>query len=138
MNTHSLGDERKKEPELKPWMERICRAAGVEVPQGGRGRLRLAWFGVEMSRFLKFCRELPEGTELYDALKGYGQFLKSHDPALEDWRIEQAREALRVFRRGADGWRIVTKEGGGCEVKFSDETGGGGDWVASEWGQANG
>ena len=95
----------KSAPEVKPWVKRLVEAAGVvlESPESLR---RLGWWGVEMTRFLTFCRTLPAGTELQEALAGYGQYLKSHVPPLPDWRLEQAREALRCFKRGVQGWAI--------------------------------
>ena len=95
----------KSAPEVKPWVKRIVEAAGValESPEAQR---RIGWWGLEITRFLSFCRSLPSGTELQDALVGYGQYLKSNVPPLPDWRLEQAREALRCFKRGVQGWTI--------------------------------
>jgi len=103
MNT---GDPSKSAPEVKPWVRRVVEAAGVEVPSTARGEVMLGWWGVEMARFLGFCRRLPAGTELTAALEGYGRFLKSSDPAPPEWRLDQAREALRCFRKGIENWAI--------------------------------
>lgn len=104
-------------PTLKPWMHRIFEGAGVEIPPEGVERDRLAWQGVEMQRFLGFSRTMPAGTSLPDALEAYGRQLKERTPALEDWRIDRTREALRIFRRGSENWEILDGEGG-IEVKF--------------------
>ena len=80
--------------EVKPWVRRVVAAAGERIELGEKER-RLGWWGVEMSRFLSFCRALPAGTELLDAMKGCGQFLKTSVPSVPEWRLEQAREALR-------------------------------------------
>ncbi len=106
------------QPTLKPWMSRILIAAGVPVPdEDERERNRLAWWGVEMERFLSFCRSLPVGTDLSAALGSYGSELRNREPALEDWRLDQAREALRAFRNGSDQWEILEGDRG-REVKF--------------------
>jgi len=39
-------------------------------------------------------------------LEGYGRFLKSSDPPPAEWRLDQAREALRCFRKGIENWSI--------------------------------
>ena len=69
-------------------------AAGVFLPPNEEGERRLGWWGVEMARFLKFCRTLPPGTALRPAMEGYGRFLKSSVPPPQDWQIEQARRAV--------------------------------------------
>lgn len=111
MNT---SDSSKSAPEVKPWVRRVVEASGVEVPPTDRGEATLGWWGVEMARFLGFCRRLPAGTELPAALEGYGRFLKSSEPPPADWRLDQAREALRCFRKGIENWsiRVVNPEEG--------------------------
>jgi hypothetical protein len=37
---------------------------------------------------------------------GGGRYLKGMEPRLEEWRLDQAREALRCFRKGIEGWEI--------------------------------
>jgi len=83
----------KKAPEVKAWVRRVATAAGV-VPESLESEARLGWWGMEMQRFLSFCQGLPAGTDLRPAMEGYGRFLKSNEPPLADWRLEQAREAL--------------------------------------------
>ena len=63
-------DSSKSAPEVKPWVRRVVEASGVEVPPTDRGEATLVWWGVEMARFLAFCRRLPAGTELPAALEG--------------------------------------------------------------------
>jgi hypothetical protein len=93
-------------------------AAGVELCEGARGEKLMGWWCVEMERFLGFARSLPEGSPLGSALEGYGRYLKAHEPKLEEWRISQAREALRVFRKGIENWRVVRAESGEIQVRF--------------------
>jgi len=110
----SPSDSSKSAPEVKSWVRRVVEASGVEVPPTGRGETTLGWRGFEMARFLGFCRRLPGGTELPAALEGYGRFLKSSDPPPADWRLDQAREALRCFRKGIENWSIrvaISEEG---------------------------
>lgn len=56
---------------------RVVEAAGVFMPTNGDGERRLGWWGVEMVRFLKFCKTLPAETALRSAMEGYGRYLKS-------------------------------------------------------------
>jgi hypothetical protein len=69
--------EQRKSPEVKPWVRRAVEAAGVFTPDTADGERRLGWWGVEMARFLKFCKSLPGGTDLRSAMEGYGRFLKT-------------------------------------------------------------
>ncbi len=62
--------EAKESPEVKPWARRVVEAAGVIMPANADGEKRLGWWGVEMARFFKFCKSLPEGTELRPAMEG--------------------------------------------------------------------
>ena len=78
---------------------------------------------MEMQRFLSFCQGLPAGTDLRPAMEGYGRFLKSNEPPLADWRLEQAREALRCFQKGIENWAILPPdEAGNVEVRFRART----------------
>lgn len=115
--------ESKRPPEVKPWVRRIVEAAGVFMPANADDERRLGWWGVEMARFLKFCKSLPEGTELRPAMEGYGRFLKSSVPPPQDWQLEQVREALRCFQKGAENWHIAAPDAEGrVEVSFRVRT----------------
>ena len=108
----------KVSPEVKPWVRRVAAAAGV-VPESAESKARLGWWGWEMQRFLSFCQGLPAGTELRSAMEGYGRFLKSGDPPLQEWRLEQAREALRCFHKGIENWAVLPPDDTGkVEVRF--------------------
>ncbi len=109
-------------PEVKPWVRRVVGAAGA-LPESTDGEARLGWWGWEMRLFLHFCQGLPAGTALQAALEGYGRFLKSNDPPLEPWRLEQAREALRCFKKGIENWAVLPPdENGRVEVRFRART----------------
>jgi integron integrase len=115
--------EQRKSPEVKPWVRRAVEAAGVFMPDTADGERRLGWWGVEMARFLKFCKSLPEGTDLRSAMEGYGRFLKSSMPPPEDWQLDQAREALRCFQKGTENWSIAAPDAEGrVEVGFRVKT----------------
>jgi integron integrase len=115
--------EAKKSPEVKPWVRRVVEAAGVFMPTNADGERRLGWWGVEMARFLKFCRTLPAETALRSAMEGYGRFLKSSVPPPQDWQLDQAREALRCFRKGTENWHIAAPDAEGrVEVGFRVKT----------------
>lgn len=120
--------EAKKSPEVKPWVRRVVEAAGVFMPDNADGERRLGWWGVEMARFLKFCKTLPPETALRSAMEGYGRFLKSSVPPLQDWQLEQVREALRCFQKGTENWHIAAPDAEGrVEVGFRVKTRGGED-----------
>lgn len=125
----------KQSPEVKPWVRRVAAAAGV-VPETAAGEARLGWWGWEMRKFLHFCQGLPAGTRLQEALEGYGRFLRSNDPPLEDWRLEQAREALRCFKKGIENWAVLAPDAEGkVEVRFRARTiQGGGEGAESPGG----
>lgn len=115
--------EAKKSPEVKPWVRRVVEAAGVFMPDNADGERRLGWWGVEMARFLKFCKNLPPKTALRSAMEGYGRYLKSSVPPLQDWQFDQAREALRCFQKGTENWHIAARDAEGrVEVGFRVKT----------------
>jgi hypothetical protein len=115
--------EAKKSPEVKPWVRRVVEAAGVFMPANADGERRLGWWGVEMARFLKFCKTLPAETALRSAMEGYGRFLKSSVPPPQDWQLEQAREALRCFQKGTENWHVAAPDAEGrVEVGFRVKT----------------
>lgn len=115
--------EAKKSPEVKPWVRRVVEAAGVFIPTNADGERRLGWWGVEMARFLKFCKTLPAETALRPAMEGYGRYLKSSVPPPHDWQLEQAREALRCFQKGTENWHIAPPDAQGrVEVGFRVKT----------------
>jgi len=56
-------------------------------------------------------------------MEGYGRYLKSSEPPLQEWQLDQAREALRCFRKGIENWRIgVADAEGKVEVGFRVRT----------------
>ena len=115
--------EAKKSPEVKPWVRRVFEAAGVFMPANADGEQRLGWWGVEMARFLKFCKTLPAETALRSAMEGYGRYLKSSVPPPQDWQLDQAREALRFFQKGTENWHIAAPDAEGrVEVGFRVKT----------------
>lgn len=113
----------KSSPEVKPWVRRVVAAAGVVLPATPDGEKRLGWWGVEMAKFLRFCKNMPEGTDLRPAMEGYGRYLKSSEPPLQEWQLDQAREALRCFQKGIENWRIGAADAEGqVEVGFRVRT----------------
>ena len=113
----------KPAPEVKPWVRRIVEAAGVVLPATPEGEKRLGWWGVEMARFLRFCKSMPEGTDLRPAMEGFGRYLKGSEPPLQDWQLDQAREALRCFQKGVENWRVgAANADGEVEVTFRVKT----------------
>ncbi len=93
------------------------------APESAASEARLGWWGWEMRKFLNFCQGLPAGTALMEALAGYGRFLNANDPPPEEWRKEQAREALRCFKKGIENWAILPPdESGKVEVRFRART----------------
>ena len=112
------GAGRRADPVLKPWMERILRGAGVSPVQLEAAGIRAAWWGVEMERFLRFCRGMPPGATLEDAIAGYERSFRGAEPPVAGWKLEQIQEALRFFSRGTVDWRIEENPGRGVDVRF--------------------
>jgi len=110
-------------PDVKSWVRRVVEAGGVVVGGGEAGEKRLGWWGLEMTRFLSFAKGLPEGASLAAALEGYGRYLNGLEPKLEEWKLDQAREALRVFRKGIENWRVERDEAGEMRVRFRARAG---------------
>ena len=93
------------------------------MPANADGEKRLGWWGVELARFLKFCKTLPTETALRSAMEGYGRYLKSSVPPPQDWQLDQAREALRCFQKGTENWHIAAPDPEGrVEVGFRVKT----------------
>jgi len=72
---------------------------------------RLAWNGVHIEQFLAWCRRLGEGADR----EGLGELARLYltdlrQSSSNEYRVEQAREALAVFYRGVNGWRMERKE----------------------------
>ena len=110
-------------PEVRPWVRRLAEAAGVRTSGTDAGESILGWWGVEIARFLRFARSLPPGTDLVSALEGYGRYLQTGEQAVEEWRLRQVREALRVFRRGTENWSVErTGQDGESRVGFRVKT----------------
>lgn len=93
------------------------------MPANADGERRLGWWGVEMAKFLKFCKTLPAETALRSAMEGYGRYIKSSVPPPQDWQLDQAREALRCFQKGTENWHIAAPDAEGrVEVGFRVKT----------------
>jgi len=71
-----------------------------------------------MERFVRFCRGLPHGVALEDAIAGYERSLHGAEPPVTGWKLEQVQEALRLFAKGTVDWRIEDNPGKGVDVKF--------------------
>lgn len=92
-----------------------------------------------MERFLEFSKGLPVGSDLKSAMEGYGRYLRGMMPPYEEWRMEQIREALRLFKKGTENWQV--KAGvveGWAEVVFRTKAGVYGLGDARIWGAAGG
>ena len=114
--------QNKRVPEVKPWVRRMAAVSGF-VPESATAETKLGWYGVELVKFLNFCKGLPAGTDLRSAMEGYGRFLKGSEPPLPDWRLEQVREALRLFQKGIQGWHVgAPDERGEVQVDFRVKT----------------
>ena len=92
---------------LPGWMERLFADHGAGV-----GVNRRPWFGRDILRFLDYAK--LRGAEQLDfgILKAaYLESLWHAEPAMEEWKCEQARQALEIFERGVTGWRWVREDG---------------------------
>jgi hypothetical protein len=114
--------QNKTAPDVKARVRRMAAVAGF-VPESAAAEAKLGWYGVELAKFLNFCKGLPAGTDLMHGMEGYGRYLKGSEPPLPDWRLEQVREALRLFQKGIGGWHIgEADESGEVRVDFRVKT----------------
>jgi Protein of unknown function (DUF2490)/Phage integrase, N-terminal SAM-like domain len=93
-------------------------AAGVGPASGSEAwEAELGWWGVQMEAFFRYCQRLTAGTDLDSAMVGYGEWIKGQVPPWPEWRLNQAREALRCFKKGTVNFALVD-EVGGVAVKY--------------------
>jgi hypothetical protein len=80
--------------------------AGLNVNEN-----RLAWNAVHIEHFLGWCRRRGAGAvrlELGELVRLHLEDLRSSEA--NQYRVDQAREALAVFYRGVSGWKLERKE----------------------------
>jgi hypothetical protein len=83
------------------WIERLLQSHAPSLPLH-----RHRWFARDLHQFLAYCRSRGQDKLDLDLLaREYVETLCHSEPALETWKIEQARQALDVFARGVEGWR---------------------------------
>ena len=91
-------------PTHEPWLERLLdRAVAL------RGKRRF-WTGVWVKRFRAFCHQEDRhvGMEVIPLAKAFLKRVSKWN--LEDWQIDQATEALRLFVREIEHWRWLDGE----------------------------
>ena len=94
----------KQHPKHEPWLERLLdRAVGLS------GKRRF-WVGVCVKQFRRFCHRENRhvGMEVIPLAKAYLEGLTKW--GREDWQVDQATEALRLFVREIENWRWVDGE----------------------------
>ena len=105
---------------VKDWVRRLVEGQGVKLPEE-----KLFWWGVEMERFLAWCRRQGAEASLEAARAGYGREVLESEPAFAPRRLAQVEQALAAFCRGIDHWRWEATERGGKEKAESLEPGAG-------------
>lgn len=99
----------KEVPAAPGWVRRLYEGAGLHL-----GDKRLAWNAVHIEQFLRWCRRCGEGADREDLGGLARQFLDElRQSSTSDYRVDQAREALAVFYRGVNHWRMERKEESG-------------------------
>jgi hypothetical protein len=89
------------EHRMPVWIERLLQSHAPSLPLH-----RHRWFARDLHQFLAYCRSRGQDKLDLDLLaREYVETLRHSEPALETWKIEQARQALDVFARGVEGWR---------------------------------
>lgn len=110
----------KKAPE---WVERLYAHAGVRL--SGE---RLAWNGVHIEQFLRWCRRLGEGAQglgVRELARIYQEEMRRS--VTNEYRMSQVSQALDVFVDGINGWRLERcgdSEESGWRGRFRLKTGG--------------
>jgi integron integrase len=93
--------------EVPSWVWRLYAGAGLHCPSR-----KLAWNAFHIEQFLSWCRRAGPGADLENLgrlIRGYLEILQ---PTVKNlYRLDQAREALAVFYRGIDGWKLEWTEG---------------------------
>ena len=84
-------------PEIRPWVRRLFDARGVQAPEK-----RLDWMGVQLERFLTWCRKQVNRGEVDGMSVGYLESLR--EARVPDWQIAQASQALHAFSTGIENW----------------------------------
>jgi integron integrase len=75
---------------------------------------RHRWFARDLHLFLAYCRSRGQDKLDVELLASeYLDTLRHSEPAVEAWKVEQARQALDVFARGLEGWRWERDTGTG-------------------------
>jgi len=116
--------------EVPRWVRRLVAARGVRLADK-----TLYWWSVHLSRFLKYCRGAG-ATASENLPSAIGQYLGGmrEGGTSKPFQVEQARQALEVFRDGVENWqwredgeragptfRLKTRAGvGGSSVKILD------------------
>ena len=86
--------------EAPGWVKRLVAARGVRLSEK-----TLYWWGVHLSRFLRHCR--TAGADASENLaSAIGQYLEAmgEGGTAKAFQVEQARQALDVFRDGVENW----------------------------------
>jgi len=108
--------------EVPDWVRRLYVGAGLHLSEQ-----KLAWNAVHIEQFLAWCRRAGDGADREDLGTLAKLFLDGlRQSSTSDYRVEQAREALAVFYRGINGWRMERKEseeGGWWQPAFRLKTG---------------
>jgi integron integrase len=104
-NANDTSTESKSAPVVKEWVKRLLLAQSVDVSENQQG-----WFSVEMERFLRVARGATHRLDLAPMVEGY--LVSLREQGLSDWRVNCARQALTIFRRGIEGWRWSRDEEG--------------------------
>jgi integron integrase len=98
-------------PEVKPWVGRLLIYLPDSVPSDKK-----TWIGVEVERFIQFCRSHAVGETIRGAARAYGEGLLQE--GVPEWRLEQARFAVGVALRGIDNWKWERSAEGKPDLRF--------------------
>jgi integron integrase len=110
-----------------PWLLKLWANQRVPLP-----KTKLHWWCVHVQRFLSYVRR--EGVEApVDVLRE--RFLEDQalrQPPLQEWQLDQIRQALEVFCRGIENWHFVDDGNGARRGSFRVKSAQGGSPVEPE------
>ncbi len=114
-NPHSSDHQSEKMPKRKydvqPWIKRLFHARGIDLQEK-----RLYWMGMQLERFLTWCRKQSNQGYVEAMVEGYLEELRQlRSP---DWQIDQATQAFHIFTTGIENWHWTEDDHGGCNPSF--------------------
>lgn len=86
-----------KKYEIQPWIRRLFDVREIKVNEK-----RLYWMGVQLEKFLSWCRKQEKRGAIDSMAQGYLEILR--EMRSPEWQIDQTKQALHVLASGLENW----------------------------------